>query len=113
MYDIGYIRFPNTIVSGLNARELRLIKSVVTTLGGDKLLMATLLCYSSAVDNDYLICVTDSGKSVSDDKGRSVFHKSHHCGLNVHLSSGINRGSGLSRISIFGSASTALAMERS
>ena len=57
MYDIGYIRFPNTIVSGLNARELRLIKSVVTTLGGDKLLMATLLCYSSAVDNDYLICV--------------------------------------------------------
>lgn len=73
MYDIDYIRFPNTIVSGLNARELRLIKSVVTTLGGDKLLMATLLCYSSAVDNDYLICVTDSGKSVSDDKGRSVF----------------------------------------
>lgn len=56
--------------------------------------MAALLCNTSTVDNDYLISVTDSGKSVSDDKGGSVFHKSHHCGLNVHLSSGINRGSG-------------------
>ena len=65
--------------------ELRVIKRAIESALGDKLIVITLLNYSSVLHNENGIGILYSRKPVSYDKAGLVFHKSGHSRLYLYL----------------------------